>query len=239
MLALNADPNVESCYLDLKPGFTSFVKTSHIKIPAILHAVLQNNLKIFTIICQQTKVPINWLWQDGKRQNILSYAFGCTNDYSTENTFMLEQLKDAMGDNLFREALYMIDSQDNTPVAYAFQRSNKFLYDCLTRLVPSVKTINLEEAQNNGVDDGLMEVDVISMSQIDEDAQTEREILQKEQDAKKKKDSTNDDVDTKAKVDPYSKLQKVGHIEYDEDDKPYDIMLLKIEIHSWNGTESS
>lgn len=239
MLLLNADPNIESYHACPLPGFISFLNLPQTKIPSILHAILQNKLDMVMLICDKTQVPIRWLWHDHEERNMLSYLFGCLNGYSSENMSMLEYLRGAMGDDTFRMALNMVDGQGNTPITYAYQRSNKQLFECLTRLEPTIKNINLEEDHTSHGAEYAMEVDSISMHQIDEAANLEREFLQKEHDAKKKKDGIKEKVDAKAKVDPYSKLEKVGYVECDEADEPYDIMLLKVNINSWNEIECS
>ncbi|KAG0800420.1 hypothetical protein G6F22_002250 [Rhizopus arrhizus] len=239
LLLLNADPNIESCHTCPLPGFISFLNLPQTKIPSILHAILQNKLDMVMLICNKTQVPIRWLWHDREERNMLSYLFGCLNGYSSENTFMLEYLRNTMGNDAFRMALNMIDGQGNTPITYAYQRSNKQLFECLTQLEPTIKNITLEEDHTSHGTENMMEVDFISMHQIDEAAQLERELLQEEHDAKKKKDGIKEKVDMKAKVDPYSKLEKVGYVECDGADEPYDIMLLKVNINSWNEIESS
>lgn len=239
MLLLNADPNIESYHTCPLPGFISFLNLSQTKIPSILHAILQNKLDMVMLICDKTQIPIRWLWHDHEERNMLSYLFGCLNGYSSENMSMLEYLRDAMGDDTFRMALNMVDGQGNTPITYAYQRSNKQLFECLTRLEPTIKNINLEEDHTSHSAEYAMEVDSISMHQIDEAANLEREFLQKEHDAKTKKDGIKEKDDVKAKVDPYSKLEKVGYVECDEADEPYDIMLLKVNINSWNEIECS
>lgn len=109
----------------------------------------------------------------------------------------------------------------------------------MIRLEPSctvTESGNMETDDDNN--DSPMDIDYITTTKVDEDAQIEREILQKRKDLEKAKkraaEGRKDDEEEEAvKVDPYSKLEKVGSIMLDENNQPYDIMLLKVEIRGW------
>ncbi|KAI9257420.1 ankyrin repeat-containing domain protein [Sporodiniella umbellata] len=238
LLLLGANPNVESCSRYSRPGFSTFTKTPKANIPAILHAILQNNLEIVLLICQKSTVAIDWMWRDHQGRNMLSYLFGVNNGYSTENVFLLDYIKVAMGSETFCVALQAQDNQMNTALTYALRRPNKFYYNRLIQMELNV-TIPDFEVQQNEDPERMMETEYISMEQIENSAQREREILQKERDAKKESDDVNEDTDKKAEVDPYSRLEKIGFVEHDKDATPFDIMLLKVELSSWNSIESS
>jgi hypothetical protein len=81
-----------------------------------------------------------------------------------------------------------------------------------------------------------MDIDYVTTQKVDEDAQIEREILQKQKDlekAKNKQVTNKQDDDGTVKVDSYSNLEKVGSVMLDENNKPYDIMLMKVEVRGW------
>lgn len=133
-------------------------------------------------------------------------------------------------DFITRSSNIIILSIDMSPVCYAFERKNVLLYDALRSLIISPEVIKLKKPRNNN--NLSMEIDFISTQKVDQDAQIEREILQKEKDLKKTKNSlvTFDDCDLAVKVDTYSKLEKVGYVQMDEKNEPYDIMLIKVEL---------
>lgn len=229
-----ADPNVESLQNNINYGFTYLLNLHKQKIPSILHAILQNDIKLVMLICENSKVPINWLWKDVDGRNILSYVFGGSSGFSSENTGMLDYLKKTMGDDIFRKLLWMTDNQGYSPVKLAFLRANQSMRESLLKLEPTCANFTETEEDNDSVEDP-MEIEAVSMDQIEEDAQTERELLQKEQDAKKEK---HDKSEKRAPVvDKYSNLQDVGHVICDENGEYYDIMLLKVELGYWGDTD--
>lgn len=86
-----------------------------------------------------------------------------------------------------------------------------------------------------------MEVDHISLVQVDHDAQIERENLQRLKDLEKAQAASAqpNEEDEKLKIDEYAKLSKVGMLAMDASDQPYDIMLMKVELRSWGSTDTS
>lgn len=88
-----------------------------------------------------------------------------------------------------------------------------------------------------------MEVDPITLVQVDHDAQIEREHLQHLKDLEKAQNASSQSIqeqeDEKLKVDAYAKLSKVGVLAMDASDQPYDIMLMKVELKSWGSTDTS
>lgn len=88
-----------------------------------------------------------------------------------------------------------------------------------------------------------MDIDYISTQKVDEDAQIEREQLQRLkriQNASKNIATSKTEDDESFKVDSYSKLEKIGCIVTDEYNLPCNIMLMKVELQRWgNNTDTS
>jgi hypothetical protein len=85
---------------------------------------------------------------------------------------------------------------------------------------------------DNDVPEDRMDVEQIPLSTVEMDAEAERVVLQELAESRKKKkpiQPTTDD--NKAVVDPYSKLEKIGTIVFDQGE-PYDIMIMKVEVGS-------
>lgn len=225
-----ADPNVESSQNNTCYGYAYLLNLHKQKIPSILHAILQNDVKMVMLICEHSQISINWLWKDADGRNMLSYVLGSSGGFSSENVDMLECLKKAMGDDVFRKALWMTDRQGYSPVKLGFLRANQTIRESLLELEPTCASFIETEERNDNVEDP-MEIETVSVDQIEEDAQKERELLQKEKDAKKKKHSKS--KRTAPEVDKYSNLQNVGHIICDENGGYYDVMLLKVELGYW------
>lgn len=122
----------------------------------------------------------------------------------------------------------------NSPIYYSYERKNKEMYEAMIRIEPTCEVSQYDKEPDNK-DDSSMEIDFISTQKVDEDAQIERAILQKEKDLEKAKDKipTHDDHNSVVKVDTYSNLEKVGYVMLDENNQAYDIMLIKVEISNY------
>lgn len=127
-----------------------------------------------------------------------------------------------------------------SPITSAYHRENKELYNSLLDLNPILADFAAKHYNKNAFqaqdESSLMDIDYISTQKVDEDAQIERERLQKLkniQNASKKTTSSDIEEDESLKVDAYSKLEKVGSITLDENNVPYNIMLMKVELQSW------
>lgn len=88
------------------------------------------------------------------------------------------------------------------------------------------------------VDDRVapMELDGISMQQVEEFAQVERENLRREKELEDIKNGVKDtsEKDDSLKVDPYSKLTEIATVEMDETiSVAYNVTLMKVELQSW------
>lgn len=121
---------------------------------------------------------------------------------------------------------------------YAYHRQDKTLYNVLIAKDSSAAKYAIENYRKQDFPENTtspMEIDHISLVEVDNDAQIERENLQKIKDLEKANDETtkvNED-DEKLKVDSYAKLDKVGIISVNEANQPYDIMLMKVELNGW------
>lgn len=77
-----------------------------------------------------------------------------------------------------------------------------------------------------------MDLDYITLQSTEEDAEAERAILEAELKAKSNNEDTqmqDSEDDDKPKVDPYSKMEKIGRI-VEENGRPLDIMVQKIDV---------
>lgn len=107
--------------------------------------------------------------------------------------------------------------------------NRKDIYDALVKFgAKPAKSIN-----GTNTTDEAMDIDTISLSVVEEDAEMERQLLQAAYESKKKKKSTPTTDKNKVVIDPYSNLQKVGSIVF-ENGEPYDIMIMKVEVYSNN-----
>lgn len=128
---------------------------------------------------------------------------------------------------------------------YAYHRKDKTLYNVLTKRDSSAAKYAIENYKKEDFPENTtspMEIDYISLVEVDNDAQIERENLQRIKDLEKAGDKTtkvNED-DEKLEIDSYAKLDKVGVISLNEANQPYDIMLMKVELNSWgSNTDTS
>ncbi|RCH89506.1 hypothetical protein CU098_003095 [Rhizopus stolonifer] len=234
LLALGADVNLESC-----SNFIENVMNPHkTKLPAVLHAILINKLEMISLICEKTPQSINYLWQDNKGNNMLSYVLGIVNGYSHSNIETLHYIANQMTSTNVKKLLRMKDVHGVPLVLYAYHRSNKELYKTLLSLDPTLQYFVSENYRSSDFDfenrPSLMSVDYIPTTKVDEDAQIERAKLQHAKDIESAKSGNKrQEKDELLKVDSYSKLERVGEIVLDENDIPYNIVLMKVELNSW------
>lgn len=81
-----------------------------------------------------------------------------------------------------------------------------------------------------------MDLDGITMQEVEEFAQIERENLRREKELEDIKNGKKVDPkeDESLKIDKYSKLADVATVEIDQDiSTPYNIKLMKVELQSW------
>ncbi|KAI7902907.1 ankyrin repeat-containing domain protein [Cokeromyces recurvatus] len=248
LISLGASPNIESCC-----NYSNDISTQRImnpsrkKLPAFLHAIMQSNLEILTSVCEASTEEINWMWHDDEGNTIFSYMIGIVSGYSNLKKPTLNYIASQMGNEIFNYLLQTPNNHGISPILYAYHYHQKsqvpFNYSTLLSLSdPSfenfaVENYNAEKfihsEQNLSKD---IDINYISASNVEKDAQIERKRLQqlKNIEQNKKRDSLNNDtVDDALRVDPYSKLDKVGYIIVDEHQVPYDIMLMKVELQSW------
>jgi hypothetical protein len=77
-------------------------------LPALVHAALENDEKMFEMIVEKSNYQIHWLWKDTKNRNILSYILGGLNGYSQQSIAMLNYIyKQAPSE--FRKLAAMVD----------------------------------------------------------------------------------------------------------------------------------
>lgn len=103
---MGADVNIESCgdYEHASIGY--LMNRSRIALPAILHALLQNNADILNLICNKSQVDINWKWKDNDGNNILAYITGALSGFSlSEIGTLLKFVKSKVGAATFKELL--------------------------------------------------------------------------------------------------------------------------------------
>lgn len=250
---LGADVNIESCNNTGDFVSLNIMNPSKKPIPAILHAIIQNNGKVLDLLCKNSQTKVNWSWHDEENRNILSYLVGCNGGFSTENVDMLRYIFAKVDTETFKNLLEMRDIYgkyhgtaffipdsnlmfylpvDKSPICYAYARKNKLLYDTLIGF--GLVKFNSYDKEPKPNDSLPMEIDFISTQKVDEDAQIERAILQKEKDIENaNKLIAHDNQDLLAEVDKFSKLGKVGYIMLDENNQPYDTMLTKVDIMSY------
>ncbi|KAG2201741.1 hypothetical protein INT47_002001, partial [Mucor saturninus] len=233
LLLLGADVNIKSCNTTDHFISSKMMNPSRKPVPAVLHVIMQNNLDMLDLLCKRAQNKVDWRWTDDENRNIFSYLVGCNGGFSHENDVLMSYIIAEIDIITLQTLLQMRDIYDMSPVCYAFERKNKSLYDALRKL-----RIRYNITQRNisaHSDDPSMEIDFISTQQVDLDAQIEREILQKEKDLAKPKDSlvTDDDCNVATIVDAYSNLEKVGYVMVDENNGPYDTMLIKVELPSY------
>lgn len=256
-----ADPNVESCASATFTSFTEVANPYGVKLPGILHAILQNNLEILILVYDNSKYSINMEWQDAVGNSILSYAAGFVSGYSHCSMEVINYVLDKIHSPTLKRLLRLENAQGNRKgkdqfaliglififnlgvplIVDAYRRQDKTLYNALIAKDYSAAeyAISNYRAQSFPVIVSLpMKVDPISLVEVENDAQIERKNLQRLKDIENAQDEhgMENKNDERLKVDPYAKMSKIGFIVMDEADQPYDTMLLKVELNRWGGT---
>lgn len=82
LLDLGANVNTESCgdYEHSSIGY--LMNIAKTPIPAILHALLQNNADILKLIYKKTHSVIDWSWEDSDGNNMVAYITGVLTGFS-------------------------------------------------------------------------------------------------------------------------------------------------------------
>ncbi|CEP17999.1 hypothetical protein [Parasitella parasitica] len=246
LLSFGADPNIESCANSTNTSFAHVANPRGIKLPGILHAIMQNNTEILMLIFNQTKNAINMEWKDHEGNNILSYMAGAVSGYSHCNSMIMDCVFGQMPKTVFKKLLRLKNSQGISPILYAYHRQDKTLYDMIVAKDSSATDYALKNYNTETFPQDSkylpMDVDHIPLVQVDHDAQIEREKLQSLKDLEKAQDPSSKakEEDEKLKVDPYAKLSKVGALALNGSGQPYDVMLMKVELNSWgSNTDTS
>jgi hypothetical protein len=124
-----------------------------------------------------------------------------------------------------------------SPILNAYHRENKELYNALLTLDMTLADFAAKHYDKDIFqtlcESSPMDIDYISTQSVDEDAQIEREKLQQFKNIQNASKKADIEEDESFKVDTYSKLEKVGSIASDENNLPYNIMLMKVELQSW------
>lgn len=230
---MGADPNCESGVETIEFVASNTLNPNNRKLPAFIHAANENSLELLKVVCSKPN-HINWMWHDQDNRNVISYIIGNQGGFSHENVEILKFATTSMKKDQFKKLIRMRDTNGISPVQYAFERKNKSLYEYILEIDPSSVVKHSIKENTNVEDDSCMDIDYITTEKVDEDAQIERGILQREKDLEKAKLGIEDkDDDETPKVDPYSNLQKVGTIMVDEKEQAYDTMLIKVELRGW------
>ncbi|KAI9010901.1 ankyrin repeat-containing domain protein [Phycomyces nitens] len=223
LLEVHADPNIESCKKNL--GKTSDIYED--KVNAVFHAVLQNRMSILLVICEKTTVPINWFARDNQGRTVVARLITGSQGYYYDNIHILTYISRSVGSR-FRELAMTVDNQGRSSISHARSRFSK---DAYNKLIKSGVDPDSEDDITETED--MMEItDFIPSQTIEQDADAERAILQARVNALKE-DVVMEDKKP-IEVDPHSNLGNIGYVVCDDDDEPYDIMVMKIEIFSNN-----
>ncbi|KAI8149897.1 ankyrin repeat-containing domain protein [Fennellomyces sp. T-0311] len=226
LLELGADPNVASCRTSANDRKDKDLYQWG-PLNAIFHAVAQNDFSILQIICRKTKHEINWRATDDQGRTIISFLVG--SGYSHENVEILKFLANTLESD-FNLIADIPDNKGLRPIDHANARERKAVYEALVELDITLGDVEMGEDSNEDMD--MNADDHIAMQVIEEDAEAERAVLEAEAKAAADARGEKSEVETKEKatVDPASQMEKIGQIALDEEDKPYDIMLQKIDV---------
>lgn len=220
-------------------------------------------MDILAAVFDLSSATFDFDWQDDQGNNVLSYIGGLVSGHSHCNIDVMKRVSGEVPKAQIKKLLRMKDAKGKVhtakvnrieltvylgiaPITRAYHRDDKTLYNLWIGLDSSAAKFAID---NYNKDDfpghatvSPMEVDHISLAQIDNDAQIERENLQRLKDLEKAQDESAQSIekDEKLKVDPYAKLSKVGVLAMDASNQPYDIMLMKVELNSWgSNTDTS
>jgi hypothetical protein len=105
---MGANPNIESCgdYEHSSLGY--LMNISRNPLPAILHALLQNNTESLELLTTKSQVDVNWLWQDTRGNNVLSYITGISSGLVHSKIHdLLDFIMSKIGNKNFKKLLRM------------------------------------------------------------------------------------------------------------------------------------
>lgn len=115
MLLLGADINIKSSNITDYLASSNMMNPSRKPIPAILHAIMQNNLDILDLICKKTLNKVDWSWSDEENRNIFSYLAGCNGGFSYENISLIRYISAKVEYTTLQILLKMRDIYGNNP----------------------------------------------------------------------------------------------------------------------------
>jgi hypothetical protein len=114
------------------------------KLPAVLHAVLQNNIDVVKFICEKSQREMSWMWHDDEKHNVVSYITGSVAGVSHENVTILEFVASQMKPEVFKKLLQMRSIHGKIVLSLLFNCINLidsiFLYRHITRSLCLPKT---------------------------------------------------------------------------------------------------
>ncbi|KAG0181661.1 hypothetical protein DFQ29_007537 [Apophysomyces sp. BC1021] len=221
LLEIHADPTQKSCAVAKNKHL--HIHQTNEPVNAVFHAVLLNDLAALKSLHQNSKYPIAWNDIDNQGRNVICRLVMGTDGYAHENVDMLHFLVSAMGSE-FMKVVEMCDNKGLRAIEYAQMRSCQTLYNALVSLGAHLPLESMITDENRGND---IDIDRISLETVEQDADAERMILQLKEDAKKRPENESKDV---VEVDRYSQLQDIGFVALDDNRKPLDIMLIKIDV---------
>lgn len=79
------------------------------KLPAVLHAILQNNIDVVKLLCEKAQHKMNWMWHDDEKHNVISYITGSIGGVSHENVSILEFVVAQINSKTLKKLLQMRD----------------------------------------------------------------------------------------------------------------------------------
>lgn len=89
--------------------------------PAIVHAIIQNNLKVLSFLCKNAHNQMDWDWHDDEKRNVLSYIVGCNGGFSHENIGILEYVAGEMKTWTFKKLSNMRDIHGKYPKNFGLE----------------------------------------------------------------------------------------------------------------------
>ncbi|KAI8983506.1 hypothetical protein BDB01DRAFT_126676 [Pilobolus umbonatus] len=230
LLKMGADPNIESCSLQHKVSQVNISNPEHIPIHSLAHVIIQNNLELMQLIVNESKIDINWEWEDIQGHNLLTYIIGGTCGYSHQNKDLLTYAAKKMQKS-FKKLICKQDRSGKSPLIYAYRMYGRSLYETIIKLEPSLENEMKDDPPSTDLiadDDMSVDIECLTSLEIEEAANKERQLLQEAID--KKKDKANiKEKDNLCKVDTYSGLADVGYVCLDEFNDPFDALLMKVE----------
>ncbi|KAI8089183.1 poly polymerase catalytic domain-containing protein [Halteromyces radiatus] len=216
LMTIGADPNLKSCQLNAKAN------DQQEQVNAIFHCILNDKYKALRLIYANSKIPIDWAYQDSRGRTTISCLVTMRYPYIRDVSIILKDLASAMGPN-YLQIFAIPDNEGFMPIEYAAVGGCKDVYQTLRDL--GLRQSEKEPAISQTLPTNPM--DYISLHTVEKDAEAERDLLQAQKDELKSQTDTPDDL---VPVDPLSGLDQVGKIVY-ENDEPLDIMIMKVDVN--------